>query len=43
MTTLFAAAGGLLFGTGVLVMAFTGINAWEASRARLRHWPEDRS
>jgi hypothetical protein len=40
MTTALAAAGGLLFGMGVLVMAFAGINAWEKSRATLRHWPE---
>lgn len=41
MTTALAAAGGLMFGMGVLVMAFAGINAWEAGRARLRRWPED--
>lgn len=41
MATAIAAAGGALFGLGLVTMAFTGIAAWERSRSNLRTWRGD--
>lgn len=41
MMTAMAAAGGALFGLGIVVMAFQGFSAYENSRANLRHWSDD--